>query len=189
MNRWRNHFQRLFATGKTVFSLGDIQNILQISYQTAIAYAHRATRRFELISPYRGLFAFSSYSFDELATKIRIPCYISLETVLFRSGVIFQDYSHTITLVSWNTLTKTLWEKQLQFRKIRDTLLANPLGVSLRNHVPIASLERAVCDMIYLNPGASFDNIRPISLPKIREIMTMYPPSTQIHITTTLWLI
>jgi hypothetical protein len=65
----------------------------------------------------------------ELASKLRKKSYISLETVLQSAGIIFQDYSHTITLVSDNSVSHEIEGKIYQFSKIKDTILANSLGI------------------------------------------------------------
>ena len=98
-----------------------------------------------------GIYGFIQYDTMELAASLRKKSYISLETVLQLSGIIFQDYPNTITLVSDNTLEREMDGKQMQFFKIKDAILLNPLGIDYSGKYLIASKERAICDRIYLS--------------------------------------
>ena len=86
------------------------------------------------------------------------PSYISLESVLFKEGVIFQDYSRTVTCVSNNSLRKSIAGVDLVYSKIREEILTNPLGIVNEKGVVRATRERAIGDMIYLSPNFYFDN-------------------------------
>ena len=76
-----------------------------------------------------GIFALMKYDTLELASILRKKSYISLETVLAHKGVIFQNYSNTITLISDDTLIKKVAEISIEYFAIKDSILLNPLGL------------------------------------------------------------
>jgi hypothetical protein len=48
------------------------------------------------------------------------------------------------------------------YRKIKDSILLQPLGIASANGIFKASPERALCDKIYLDRQEYFDNLRSI---------------------------
>lgn len=49
------------------------------------------------------------------------------------------------------------------FRKLKDIILYNPIGIILNDTHSIATVERAFLDMIYLFLNYCFDNLQPIN--------------------------
>lgn len=166
----------LINTGKTVFSSEDIAKILHISNKNYLAVLlSRIVKRNELIRIRKGVYAYSpDYNNLELANKLKRPSYVSLEKVLFDNSVIFQDYSNKITSVSNNNYSERINNTQYSYHKIKDDILINPIGIVTENSVRIASIERAVCDTVYLAKNFYFDNFDSVDKKKLLEISKIY---------------
>jgi len=156
---------------QTVLSLVDLTSInpnyTGPKLNSAIKYL---VKNKELIRLSKGLYALNqNYRREEFGNKFRIPSYISLYTVLSESGVVFQPYS-SIYLVSQRSEIKTIRDEKYIYRKIRDDILLNPIGIHDIDGVFKASKERAICDKIYLDNDEYFDNLREIDWEKINLI-------------------
>lgn len=170
------YLKKLIESEKTVFSLMDLGKIWKIEDKNYLKLvASRLSKRGEIIRIKKGLYALrDSYSRYELANRLKKPSYISLETVLQKEGIIFQDYSKTITSISNNTLSKEVDGYNFEYFKIKDEVFSNSLGVKMTNQISIASLERAVCDRAYLSPGFYFDNLRGMNKKELIRISKIY---------------
>lgn len=152
---------RKINTKSTVFTTGDIRKALNIhndkSLYNAISYA---VNKQELSKISDGIYSFDkNYSKKEYANKYRSPSYISLYTVLQESGVVFQPYS-SIYLISKRSEEVKIDNQKYIFRKIKDNILLNPLGIIQTDSISVATKERAICDMLYLDGEQYFDNLR-----------------------------
>jgi hypothetical protein len=177
------HFDLLLHSGKTVFSLTDISLLFGTANSNAIkSFLQRAVKQRLLQPVAHGRYAFAKYDFWELASGLRQKSYISLESVLQKEGVIFQDYSHTVTLVSDNTLEKPVAGKNIRFSKIRDSILLNPLGLEYTGRYLVATKERAICDRTYLSGVQHFDNLSGVDMEKLAEIAEIYNKRTILGI-------
>jgi hypothetical protein len=78
---------------------------------------------------------------------------------LIKHGVVFQHYGNKIFCASNNSVTKQTAEYTFVYRKIKESILTNPLGIEIQGNVMVASVERAICDRLYLSPGYVFDNL------------------------------
>lgn len=123
-----------------------------------------------------GIWWFMHYNKKELACKLKKNSYISCETVLKEAGIIFQYYGATITCISDNTLSKTVDGTLYLYKKIHDRIRLDPIGIEQQTTYAIASPERAICDMLYLNSQATFDDLSSIDRKNIQRIATIYPP-------------
>lgn len=166
----------LINSGKTVFSNEDIGKILNITNKKYLAVLlFRMVKRKELKKIRKGIFTYGlSYDKFELANKLKRPSYISLEKILFDNSVIFQDYSNKITSVTNNSYSKKIDSIEYTYNKIRDEILINPIGIEITNNIRVASVERAVCDTIYLSKNFYFDNLSGINKAKLVEIAKIY---------------
>lgn len=96
--------------------------------------------------------------------------YVSCETVLFEKGVIFQP-PKSITLVSRRSLNFKIGGLNYKVRRLKDEFLFNFSGIEqVKTGVFVASLERAVADMLYYNPKYYFDNPKAINWIKVRSL-------------------
>lgn len=165
----------IFQDNRTVFSLNELALLLNESNfknikQKVNYYVHNRV----LKNVRRGIYAKTIYNAEELAAKIFVPSYISLEYVLQKSGVIFQ-YSEQLTLVSYLSRSVSIDQKKFIFRKIKNEILLNTLGVT-RNHagLNIATPERAFLDTLYLNKRFFFDNPTNLDRSLIEKLSPIY---------------
>lgn len=166
----------LINSNKTVFSLADLGKIAKITEKKYLKLlVFRLVFRGELKRICRGYYGLrDDYDPWELANKIFSPSYVSLETVLFKEGVIFQDYSNTISSVGTNKREKKIGGRIFLYYKIKNEILLNPLGVKHVANYIVAEKERAIGDMIYLHPNYHFDNLTGVDKKKLHKIADIY---------------
>ena len=165
----------ILREGNTVFTFKDI---LLSSGETNTYLLKRRINYYvknkELYPIRKGIYAKDkNYDRLELANKIYTPSYISLETVLSREGIVFQHYDQ-IFLVSYLTREITCDRQKYAFRKIKDTILTNSLGLEKKGNYFIASRERAFLDTVYLNKNYYFDNLSLLDWDRCFEILYIY---------------
>ncbi|MFA4817195.1 MAG: hypothetical protein WC608_00535 [Parcubacteria group bacterium] len=171
----------LVKSRQTVFSIADLGKIWKIGDPKYLkVVASRFSKNGQLQRLKRGIYAISDeYDVFELANKLKAPSYISLETVLAKENIVFQDYGQTVFSVSNNSIEKEAVGKVFTYSKITDEILSNPLGIQLQGQAYVANPERAVCDRIYLSPNYHFDNLRSLKPKKLKEISRIYNKRTQ----------
>lgn len=169
-----NAISKLIRTGRTVFSFSDISLIWsETNPNRTRVRINYYVKKGELLNIRPGLYAIDKdYSRYELAGKILRPSYISLETVLFDSGIIFQKY-FSIFLISYLSREIKIDGTTYVFKKIRNEILNNPEGI-IFNKISIASKERAFLDTIYLYKDYYFDNLKPLDREKILSLTPLY---------------
>jgi hypothetical protein len=166
----------IFNSKCTVFTSRELGLVWGISNQaylkTRIEYYISNGYLFRIC---HGLYSKEKDSFDQLeaANKLRSPSYVSLETVLAREGVIFQQYS-SVFLVSYATKTVTNKAGEFIYKKIKDSILFDKTGVIIGQNYSIASKERAFLDAVYLYKDYHFDNLRHIDWDKAEDIAHIY---------------
>lgn len=178
------YLKKLIQSGKTVFTLDDLAKIWGIENRNyAKLISSRLFKREEILRINRGVYVLNDrYDLWELANKLKIPSYVSLETVLQKEGVVFQDYSGTIFSVSNNTISKKTTGKKFEYFKIKDDILLNPLGIERGGQANFATVERALCDRIYLSPNYYFDNLRSLNPEKLLNISKIYNKRVQTEV-------
>lgn len=126
----------------------------------------------------RGIYAKDkNYDQFELATKIYTPSYISFETVLAKAGIIFQYYEQ-IFIASYLSREITIDDKRYTYKKIKDSILTNNLGIEIKDNYSLATPERAFLDVIYLYKDYHFDNLSLLNRQKVFEIVPIYNSKT-----------
>jgi len=169
------NFDKILNSNKTVFSYNDLSLILWINNrETLKSYFFRALKSKIMFNIYKWIYILANYNKYELAIKLKKKSYISFETVLKDNWIIFQDYLTTIFLASDNTISKKIWNINYQFNKIKDSILLNPLWLINKKNYTIASIERAICDKVYLSSNYYFDNLENIDKQKLIEISQIY---------------
>lgn len=155
----------------TVFTVIDIKKALDMKDQKSLSNAiYYAVKQKELYRISEGIYSFNSnYSKKEFGNKYRTPSYISLYTVLQESGVVFQPYT-SIFVITNRSQTVNIDGQKYVYRKIKDEILLNSLGIEQKNDVSIATIERAICDKIYLDGIEYFDNLRNVDLDLIDRL-------------------
>jgi len=171
----------ILKSNKTVFSFKDIvlfwQETKTIPTKARVNYY---VRNGGLLQLRRGLYAKDkNYNKYELATKIYTPSYISLETVLKDSGMIFQNYT-SIFVVSYKTKGLIIDNQNYSFKQIKKEILTNPAGIKEENNYHIASVERAFLDILYLNKDYYFDNLSPLNWDQVNKILPIYGNNRRI---------
>lgn len=166
---------KLYRSPKTILTNKDLALIWQKNKQpdlkNKIAYY---VKQKTLIRLTRGVFTKDkNYHPQELATRIYAPSYISFETVLREAGIIFQHDSAIFVASKWPQKIK-IDKHRFIFRKLKNSVLFNPTGVTNRNGYSIATPERAFLDMIYLFPNYYFDNLEPINWEKCDQMAKIY---------------
>lgn len=166
---------KLYQSPKTVLSHKDLALIWEINDEQSLnAKTAYYAKQGALIRVTRGVFIKNKeYNPKELATSIYTPSYISFETVLREAGVIFQHYDTIFVATKW-TKTLTVDKSVITFRKLKDVVLFNPVGIESKNNCSIATTERAFLDMIYLFPNYHFDNLKSINWEKCDELVKIY---------------
>ncbi len=170
-----NLIAKLYQSPKTILTTKDIALIWEETNTVNLTskikyYANEGS----LIRLTRGVFAKNKeYDVKELATSIYTPSYVSFETVLRESGIIFQHYDTIFVAGPWSK-TITINKNNCTFRRLKDSILYNPAGIDNKNSYSIATPERAFLDMIYLFPKYYFDNLGSIDWAKCFELATIY---------------
>lgn len=152
------------SQSQTVFSFSDIARLSSrnpnSNLVSAVSYS---VKKGDLIRLSKGLYALNkNYSKYELANKLRTPSYISLYTVLSMEGVVFQPYT-SIFAISNRSETIVIKSQKYIYRKIKDAILLNSLGILDKDGVAFACAERAILDKIYLDGSEHFDNLRSVN--------------------------
>ena len=165
----------LLRSPKTVFSTKDVALLWgEESENAARVRLNKYTKTGKLIRVRRGIYAKDkNYDKFELATKIYIPSYISLETVLAKAGVVFQFYGQ-IFVASYITREVIVDGQTYSYKRIRDQILTNHMGIEAKDNYYIASPARAFLDIVYAGKGYHFDNLSPLDWVKVFEILPIY---------------
>lgn len=169
-----NNYNKILDTGKTVFTKKDLEKILSFNNKKALdMFLYREKDKWFLKRIFYWIYVLKNYDILELACKIRKKSYISLETVLKNKWVIFQYYDE-IFLVGDDNLEKKVWRTKFKFHKIKDTVLLNQCWLEHKKNYTIASVERAICDKVYLSKNYYFDDLSAIDFEKLEEISKIY---------------
>ena len=131
----------------------------------------------KLQNPQKGIYAKPNYNIEELANMLYAPSYESFETVLQKAGVTFQYYER-IFFASYLSRSVEVDGRTIQYRKIKSEILVNPAGIYCKDNVTYATPERALLDILYLDPNYHFDNLRPIDKEKVMKIAPIYCSKT-----------
>lgn len=164
----------IYKNRQTVFTLREISLLFpQIAYKNLKSKVNYFVNAGKLKRLRKGIYAKEDFDFWELANKVYTPSYISLETVLQKEGIVFQEYQ-TIFVVSYLTRRIKVAGQEIFYRKIKDEILLNSLGVNGEDSYSIASKERAFLDAVFLYRDYHFDNLKPLDWEKIKEMEKIY---------------
>lgn len=170
-----DYLTTILRSPKTVLTLKDIVLMWQDSdISTARVRLNYYVRKGDLHRIRRGVYTKSKeYNKLELATRIFTPSYVSFDSVLAKEGLIFQ-YRTQITVASYLTRDITIDGQTYSYRKIKDEILTNTMGIKHFNETSIATKERAFLDTLYTNTNYHFDNIRSIDWNKVFDTLPIY---------------
>ncbi|MCX6159823.1 MAG: hypothetical protein NTV87_00605, partial [Ignavibacteriae bacterium] len=145
-----------------------------VPVQTALSRVHYYVKNNQLYQIRNGIYSKDrDYDVFELATKIFKPSYISFETVLGMEGVIFQKYN-SVFLASYQTKVINCDGNEFTFKKLKDSVLLNDAGIKNKDDIMIATRERALLDVLYLNKDYYFDNIQSVDFDKVFKLLDVY---------------
>lgn len=164
----------LYKRPETVFTLSDISLLFpEGSYDNLKQKMSYFVSKRQLVKPRIGIYAKAGYDPYEFANKLYAPSYVSLETVLLNEGIIFQ-YSESIFSASRVSKHLVIDGNKLEYRKIKDEILFNPLGVEKKGFADVATKERAFLDMVYLSKNYYFDNLDGLDWNKVMDMVAIY---------------
>lgn len=165
----------LLRSPKTIFSTKDAALLWGEEKDSTVSVRlNKYVRTGKLIRVRRGLYAKDkNYDKLELATKIFTPSYISFETVLAKAGIIFQFYGQ-ILVASYLTREVTVDDKKYSYKRVRDSILTNHMGIEAKNNYHTASPERAFLDIVYSSRDYHFDNLSPLNWERVFDILPIY---------------
>jgi len=178
----------IFTDKRTVFRLRDVAMLTgETNFQSLNKKLNYHVKTGKLRNPRKGIYTKPDYNPEELACLLYTPCYISLEYVLRRSGIIFQ-FDSRITVVCNLCRSIEIEGQTYLFRKIKDVLLINTAGIiRSENQINIATPERAFLDLLYLNPLYYFDNLNPLNKELVFKLLPHYQSNTMIRRVTKLF--
>ncbi|MCF7830490.1 hypothetical protein K9M41_00630 [Candidatus Gracilibacteria bacterium] len=174
-NILQGRFARIASLGEQIFHIDDLSRLWKISNKNTLRTTlKRYANQQLLFRIYRGFYAIKPINkLDPLLLGIKALheySYVSTETVLMKHGII-QQLSNTLTLISSKTSRFDIEENSYYCRQLNDKYLYNPVGIGVnKDGVKIASLERAVADMLYFNHEFYFDAFNQINWSKVKKI-------------------
>ena len=170
-----NLMQVILNSSRTVFTIQSLMMMSGLSDSQKITKSlHYYASEGKILNLRRGIYAKLRYEKQELSCVLYRPSYISLEYVLQRAGMVFQ-WDESITCVSYLSRTIEVEGKIYQYRKINPELWIGMEGIEQRDNIAIACPERAFLDVMYLSAGnCYFDNLRPLSKKRVRELLPLY---------------
>jgi hypothetical protein len=170
----------LYSSKNTVFTAKEISLMLKEPNLNKLkSRINYFVKKGEVLNLKNGLYAKNTdFEILEVANKIFIPSYISLETVLQKSGITFQNYDKTIFVMSYQTRDIKFGDYTISFKKIKNEILNNPNGIINIDGYSIACPERAFLDRIYLSKNYYFDHLDSIDWKKARYLLKIYNNKT-----------
>lgn len=100
---------------------------------------------------------------------LNVYSYLSLESILVKEGIIFQEIPY-VTFASSKSTAFSIGEKSYKSRQLKDEYLYNTIGIEkIKGHYE-ANLERAIADMLYYNPQYHFDTTSNVDFDTVAEI-------------------
>lgn len=164
----------LYSRPETVFTVDEMAQLFpKLSSESLRNRLYYFTKVGKLTRLHAGVYAKEGYNSLELVNKLYTPSYISLETVLAKEGVVFQYYE-TVFAVSYVTRELIIKDVTIQYRRIKESILTNTMGVEQKEGYYIASLERAFLDAIYIYKNYHFDNLGTVNWESIFTLKKIY---------------
>lgn len=176
MNSSRNEniLLSIYRDSRTVFTLNDIAVLTgESDFNSLNKKINYQVGQGRLERPRKGIYVKEGYNPEELACKLYVPSYISLEYILQEAGVMFQ-YDSRITSVSYLTREVTIEQKTYSYRKIKGEIMIDTSGIIRNGNINKATPERAFLDLLYLNGDYYFDNLNPLDRDVINRLLPIY---------------
>ena len=174
MNYKANRFAQLARLGEVVFHTSGLASLWRIKdSNTLYTTLKRYTQRGLLFRVYKGLYSLKPVvEIDPWLLGVKVLhkyTYISTETILSQAGIILQNISY-VTLISSQSRRFTVASRHYYCRQLAAKYLHNQSDVREKNGVYIASVERAVADLLYFNPRVHLDAPELVDWIKVKKI-------------------
>ncbi len=164
----------IYRDSRTVFTLNDIAVLTgESDFNSLNKKINYQVGQGRLERPRKGVYVKEGYNPEELACKLYVPSYISLEYILQKAGIVFQ-YDSRITSVSYLTREVTVERKTYSYRKIKGEIMIDTSGIIRNGNLNKATPERAFLDLLYLNGEYYFDNLNPLDRDMINRLLPIY---------------
>jgi hypothetical protein len=165
----------LLKSGQTVFSNDDLRLYWGVDGADYLkTKIYRLVREKLLLPLASGVYStVPDYDPLELANKLVTPSYVSLRTVLAQAGAVFQ-YDSAIHSVAQVTREQTVGSRTYSYRKVKDAAFLASDGILFGKNVTIATPERALLDLLYLEKDASIDNLAVFDQARCRALLPLY---------------
>lgn len=172
----QNRFLSIAKLAIPVFHIDDLARIWGISNRNTLSTSlKRYVEKGLIYRLYRGLYSIKPVTeLDPLplgAKALNSYCYLSGETVLAKQGVIFQQIDY-FTFMGEKTKRFKIGDYKYYCRQLKDEFLYNDVGIDKTEKLNLATLERAVADILYFNPKYHFDNPNTINWAEVNRIQT-----------------
>ncbi len=165
---------KLYQVKNTVFTIKELALLFpDIKRKNLKARINYYVKKGTLRNIRKGIYVKSEYSPLELATKIYTPSYISLETILEKTGIIFQHYK-TIFVASYLTRKIEVDDQEIQYRRIKEEILLDKRGILEKENFAQATRGRAFLDTLYLYKNYYFDNLSALDKKKVFSLIDVY---------------
>jgi hypothetical protein len=164
----------IYKDKRTVFRLSDIAMLFPQAENKYLANKMGYyVKTGKLLNLRKGVYAKPGYNPLEFANLLYTPSYISLEYVLQQTGVVFQ-YDSRYTSVSYLSREVEVDGNTYSYRRIKEDIIINTIGIIRKDNTNIATPERAFLDVLYLNKDYYFDNLNPLNKLLISQILPVY---------------
>ena len=161
----------LLQSNQRIFSTSDLALLWNvINRHTLLITIQRYIDRNILFRLYKGLY--STLPIRQL-NKYEIACatggpfsYISAETILCQKGILMQDI-RKITLFGKKKKELIIGDNTYLCRYLNSKYLLNRAGIDDKKGYSVASTERALADILHINPKFYIDNKLSIDMEKV----------------------
>lgn len=169
-----NRINELIKLDQKLYHTNDLAILWEITNKnTLYTTIKRYVKKGILIPIFKGLYSTVQISqLDPLKLGLAIihnKTYLTTESVLVQQGIITQA-TYMYTFVSYVSKKVTVGNMTFLYRKLKDIYLNNPTDIVAPDSVYIATVERAIADMLYFNPHYHFDLTESINWQKVKQI-------------------
>jgi len=162
--------ERLLSSGRAVFNMAQLSNLLGIPRDHAKVYASRLVERGWAWRPMRGVIALTRDEFV-VATQLIEPSYISMHSALYLLGLVDQ-IPFRIECV---TTKYSIEISGIRYRRVVPRLFFGYRRVERAgSYVFVASPEKAVLDMVYFGYLPPTRILSEISISTLEEMAERY---------------
>ncbi len=162
--------ERLLSSGRAVFNMAQLSNILGIPRNHAKVYASRLVEREWAWRPMRGVIALTRDEFI-VATQLIEPSYISMHSALYLLGLVDQVPSR----IECVTTRYSIEVSGIRYRRVVPRLFFGYRRVDRAgSYVFVALPEKALLDMIYFGYSPPEWMLSEVSVPTLGGMARRY---------------